>query len=88
VGTFLAGLLLGYFVNWTIVEGIMGGMAIGIGAEFGRTSGGNTGFTGVFLEFLPLVIGLLVTYLVRARFILKKDLGINSLIRKFKSKAK
>ncbi|MGH8548427.1 MAG: hypothetical protein ACRERU_07470 [Methylococcales bacterium] len=86
--TFGAGMLLGYFINWAFVEGILGGIAVGIGAEFGRTSGGNTGLRGIVLEFLPLITGLLTVYLVRLRFILKKEIGISKLVKKFTSKAK
>ena len=85
---FWGGVLFGYFINWAFVEGILGGMDIGIGGEFGRTSGGDTGVQGIVLEFLPLILGLLTAYLVRARFILKKELGISKLIEKFTSKGK
>lgn len=87
-GTFFAGILAGLFINWLFVEGILGGIAIGIGGEFGRTSGGDTGVRGIVLEFLPLLIGLLAAFLVRSRFILKKEIGISKLVKKFTSKAK
>ena len=85
---FWGGLLVGYFINWAFVEGILGGIDIGIGGEFGRTSGGDTGFEGIIFEMLPLVFGLLAAYLVRARFILKKEIGISKLVKKFSSKEK
>ncbi|MGR9105311.1 MAG: hypothetical protein ACU843_00115 [Gammaproteobacteria bacterium] len=87
-GTFLGGVLFGYFINWSFVEGVLGGIDIGIGGEFGRTSGGETGFQGVVLEFLPLLVGLLTVYLVRRRFVLKKELGISKLIKNMLSKGK
>jgi hypothetical protein len=86
--TFLAGIIVGLMLNWAFVEGIVGGMAVGIGGEFGRTSGGSTGMGAIILEFFPLTFGLLSAYLVRARFILKKDLGISKLVQKLMSKAK
>ncbi|MCI0653282.1 MAG: hypothetical protein L0Y39_02210 [Methylococcaceae bacterium] len=86
--TFLAGVIVGLGINWLIVEGFIGGMAVGIGGEFGRTSGGDTGLQAIVLEFFPLTFGLLAAYLVRVRYILKKDLGISKLIKKFTSKTK
>jgi hypothetical protein len=87
-GSFFAGILGGIFINWLFVEGILGGIDVGIGGEFGRTSGGNTGFRGVVLEFVPLIIGLLTAYLIRVRFVLKKEIGINKLVKKLTSKTK
>lgn len=86
--TFLAGVLVGLLINYLFVEGILGGMAIGIGAEFGRTSGGNTGVRGIILELAPLTFGVLAAVLVRVRFLLNKEFGINKLIKKIRSKAK
>ncbi len=86
--TFLGGVILGFIVNWAFVEGVVGGIDVGVGSGFGRTSGGSTGFRAVVLEFFPLVFGLLASYVVRARFILKKELGISKLVQKIRSRWK
>ncbi|GEM_PF-1161825 len=78
---FFAGILFGSVFNWVFVTGILGGMAIGIGSEFGEASGGNTGMTGILLELSPLAFGLLFCYLVRLKFILKKSSGISAFIK-------
>lgn len=86
--TFLGGLALGYVINWAFVEGILGGIDIGVGSGMGRTSGGNTGIQGVVLELVPLISGLVVTYLIRMRFVLKKELGIGKFVKKYTAKTK
>jgi hypothetical protein len=86
--TFLAGVVVGLSINWAFVEGIIGGIDVGVGSGFGRTSGGSTGMRAVILEFFPLIFGLLAAYLVRAKFILKKELGISKLVEKIRSKGK
>lgn len=86
--TFLGGVIAGLFVNWLFIEGIVGGVDVGIGGEFGRTSGGATGLRAIILEFFPLVFGLLASYLVRAKYILKKEIGISKLVAKIRPKAK
>lgn len=86
--TFWAGLLIGYFIIWAFVQGILGGVDIGIGSEFGRTSGGASGVKGIVFEFLPLIFGLVAAYLVRLRYILKKEIGVGKLVKRFTSKAK
>lgn len=86
--TFLLGVVLGYLVNWLFVEGILGGVAIGIGGGIGEASGGDTGIQAIILELIPLITGLLIVYLVRLKFIQKKQIGISKLINKLIAKNK
>lgn len=86
--TFLLGVILGYFINFLFVEGILGGLAVGIGGEFGEASGGDTGVQGIILELIPLITGLLTIYLVRLKFIQKKQIGISKFVKKFTDKNK
>lgn len=86
--TFLGGVIIGYIINFLFVEGILGGIAVGIGGEFGEASGGDTGLQGIILELIPLMTGLLTIYLVRLKFILKKQIGIGDFFKKITNKNK
>lgn len=83
--SFMAGVVAGYAFNWAFVMGILGGMAVGVGGEFGEASGGDTGAQGIILELIPPLFGLALVYLVRMKFLLKKSLGFSEVISKFKS---
>jgi hypothetical protein len=78
---FLAGITLGYMINYIVVEGIIGGLTKGVGGEgIGEATGGDTGIVAIVLEFVPLITAGLAVHLVRSKYVTKKPSGILDLI--------
>ncbi len=85
-GTFFGGTMLGLMFNYVLVELIQGGQAVGIGDSYGEASGGDTGAQGIFLEFVPLIVGLLLSYCIREWWVVKKQWELPEVLSKLLKK--
>ena len=76
MGVCFAGFVIGYLINWLIVQAGGGTVTVAIGDGQGQAtqaSGGKTGFTGVLLELLPIILGVSMSWLVRKRCLLNPN---------------
>ena len=84
-GTFFSGIILGFLINFVIVE-LQGGLAVGIGDAFGQASGGDTGPQAIFLELFPLGLALLLSYCMHEWWVVKKRLELPGFLSKLVKK--
>jgi len=83
-GVYFGGFLFGMLLDRLSVSAT-GGFDIGVGSGLFGT-GGDSGFFGIVLELMPMIIGIAAAYVVRRLWLLKKKFDFSALTSRFSAK--